>query len=72
MTPTAPIVTTDLKIVDAFLVLYIVFGSIIVILSSTTMAQKDAEPGLSADTQRKLGIKLHKVVRWDKTRSGLS
>ena len=36
------------------------------------MAQKDTGPGLSADTQQKLIIKLHKVVRWDKIKSGLS
>jgi hypothetical protein len=30
--------------------------------SSTTLGQKDAEPGLSAETQQKLGKKLHKVL----------
>lgn len=35
-------------------------------------AQKNAEPGLSADTQQKLGKKVAQSIRWDKTRSGLS
>jgi hypothetical protein len=48
-------------------VAFLIFGR-----SSATPAQKDAEPGLSADTQQKLGIKLHKAIRWEKTRSGLS
>jgi len=48
-------------------VAFLLFGR-----SLATLTQKDAEPGLFADTQHKLGKKLHKAIRWDKTRSGLS
>jgi hypothetical protein len=48
-------------------VAFLLFGR-----SSATLAQKGAVPGLSVDTQQKLGKKLHKAIRWDKTKSGLS
>ena len=48
-------------------VAFLLFGR-----SSATLVQEGAELGLSVDSQQKLSKKLHKAIRWDKTRSGLS
>jgi hypothetical protein len=36
-----------------------------------TSVQKNVELDLATDTRQKLGEKLLKAIRWDKTRSGL-